>query len=367
LFHRAAPFSPDEEAPPLRRCCAACDSASVAYTAYGALHCQSCDAIEDLSPAWEDRFSRSGFLVTRWGRSAGDGLPAELGEEDDRMMHVRDDATARIAHMTQLKDRFLVRLVRERRNPDAFEAALLIELRNCAVALGAAWDSVEGIVHPKRAREHPLAGYRHALAVAFGIDFTPALGVSRGVDERAHGKLPLPQGLQFGTMAVHPTRPEASAAQGEDAFLTRLAAQEAVALVRLDRRFDAQGQIIDEGRPLSDTDIELIKLHDLGTLSIREHRGKKTKGKSWLAKNKTVIPSFDAIPPEEVLDALRGLPDAPETVKQVKLRAAKIRKALRWAFIDCGLISMESSTRTRVRLDLPKPPPHDPYALPGAA
>ncbi len=358
--HRA-PFPPEEAAPPLRRACAACDQTCVYPTPFGALRCAACDHIEDLSPVWEQRFSRHGGLLKRWGRSSGeDPSTVEMGEEDAAFDAQHEYATRRIVEIYAILDAFNDRLAAEGRRPSPLEAYACLELRNCARRLGGNRDGVDEIVRPKRTRTTPLGGYRHAMDVAFGIDFTPALGTTLGGYNENPYTGSIPRGICLGEeVSLHPTRNEASSAQGEDALLTRLAVAEALASVRLGVKLGPDGEVLDPGQPLTETDLELIKLLDVGRPAFRE-RG-KLRGKAWLAKNGSLVPAYDVVPPEEVPALLQGWPDAPTTEHQVRLRAKEIRRRIRHALLDHGLIE-DGPVKPR---PAPRPPAYDPFALPG--
>jgi hypothetical protein len=165
------------------------------------------------------------------------------------------------------------------------------------------------VVRPSRQRATAFAGYRHAAAAA--LSPAPLLGLGAGLRlggaRATHG---LRGGLQFGRIACSPDANRSGAACGEDELLDR---------IDLDAAVRAAG--------ISDTDLRLLELTDVGVL---RSRARRTKRGIALALEPLSVP--------DALERLRGLPDVPRTPHEARKRIQRARDAMRDALRERGLI-----------------------------
>ena len=186
-------------------------------------------------------------------------------------------------------------------------------------------------VRARLQRPQPFSGYRHALAAAFGmVDH----GESSPIPHGAVALHALPQGMVFGKIACRPSRSYSAHAREPDTGAADVAA--AILAARVGARTYSDGGRVrhEPGRPLTDLELELVRLVDAGLVRDRA----QTAGKG--RRTKVSVLAIEPLHPREALAWLRaaGRPGVPRTEREARILLANARRAIRRVLEARGLI-----------------------------
>lgn len=313
------------------RRCPMCGSADTRFAERGALVCIACNvtiAAPTGSPraAWESdlrRFDRYGdpprFSVAAYKADEDGGLAAEMRARSARVAHL--DKAIRKEGVAALG-----------RDPSPVEVAMVGAL--CMLLWNAARSAEgrhEAIVDPSLRRDTAFGGIRHAIREALE-GHTTTLGTGPTYSPDGATSRPLPQGVQFSTIACHESKSGTARTRGEDRILNRLDALAAI-----------------EDADLSHEDLHLLALVEYGAT--------RTKGR--VEKNGTITPAIEPQRPKEAAEKLRAS-GIVMTEHEAKVRLRRARGKIAAAMQERGLIPPpRKPQRTR------RQPATDPFAIVG--
>lgn len=228
-----------------------------------------------------------------------------------------------------------------------------IELDNARLRRGGRGDEITKV---RGHRAEPFGGYRHALSAAFGT-----------TDERHASSLPggaiathrLPRGVQFGRIAVRPTR---ASAGSRSPALESFDAQDAIDAARIGVRTRCEhGRILREpGRPLTPAERELVRLVDAGE-AFASAKASTKNGVQAISRD-----AVEYVHPREAVRRVQGLEGAPRTEREARLVLKAARHAIALQLEDRGLIPPRSGPR-RAPTSRTSSPRVDPFAGIGGA
>jgi hypothetical protein len=239
----------------------------------------------------------------------------------------------------------------------AIHAALQGELRAMAIIAvnalrrrGVEYDGSLDQIHPRLQRAEPYAGLRHAIRGAFGTNDTSS---GSSIPFSAMGTHKLPQGVQFGRMAVKPSKVRAAAPREPSTNAGDV--WDAIRAARVGARTRWEGgQLVREpGRPLTEAEIELVRLVDGGlvSLAITERRGGITR---------VVSDAVEQLHPRDAVVRLQGLEGAPRTEHEARIMLKAARRAIAHVLEDRELIP--ALARDKGAPSRSRAPSSDPFA-----
>jgi hypothetical protein len=263
-----------------------------------------CEPIElpwkDAPAAWEHAVRED--LETgrnRYDRYSGPSeIERRFGHEDHRGKHLQgaDDfaietahqlAIERIDEMTKALDAYGQAVQRDpsvlKAGPSWFRdfgGPACLVLVNAILARGGAYKGAVDFANIRPARTTPFAGYRHAVSYCWGdpeyqrvADHRDSLSSPMGRLSSNFYTTSLPQGMQFDTVVAKPSRngaalPRPDRYQGEDDVGTciraaRIGGEWQPVQYRADGTVDTPARC-KGGRPLTATELELLRLCDVG-------------------------------------------------------------------------------------------------------
>ena len=338
----------------------------------GALECADCTgrvpARRESLPAWEtdprlsgdwDAYSRPGRLDA-WLDARDRALDADARENLARIQQLAAAVRALRAHVQRRNTLAAAGGARRRPRP-TLPRRLMPWVRWCGVVWDAvlAWTGLElenarlrrgglheDIVTPSVARTTPFAGYRHAIAVAFGGEGLGEIGAGGLTLGGAESLFSLPRGVVLGSMAVAPTRTSSGSARGVDRIVASVDVWNAITAARVDRRVDTSGRVIDRGRGLATAELRLLELVDYGATRARAFR-----------QNRSVVPAVEPLTVRDALERLRRRDGAalPTTEHEAKLLIGRARRAILEVLVERGLVPPRR--REAIAREVSPPPP----------
>ena len=207
------------------------------------------------SPSWDRYADASGRLHIRWGFPDDAGVET-TSTEGARLAASHREDSHRIDEMTVALDAFRGFARTDARIPRTgssairtLGSALCIELVNAISARGGAYRGLRDVLRhiSDGSRVPPFAGYRHALAFAFGDHGSTVLGDGSplGGIGGAEALFKLSSGLVFNTISVSPSHVRNSSARNVGALLDNVDVWACIRAARIGGKWQEQ----DEGDP----------------------------------------------------------------------------------------------------------------------